>query len=725
MPKPHDEIGPYVLVRKLGKGSFGAVWLAERRSSLTITKFALKFPHDDEIDVDLIRREAQIWTLASGHPNVLPIIEANIYGEQIVIVSEYAPDGELTAWVRRQGPEVSDAIIVELLLGVLSGLRHLHERRIIHRDLKPANIIMQGRTPRIADFGMAHLLVSGSRTSRPVGTLPYMAPEALDGKRNEQTDLWSIGVIMYELVTARLPFPQNEITSLLAAIARVQIAPIVEEIHPLVRAVVNKALEKDISRRYRSANEMIKDLQHVAFTMEMERRNADQRTTSDSFLNEQSNRTDVSLVESRFLASTEIEHTQTMLSPRPASTERPANLPPVIRIGPSSKSSSETASIKSEDVTLSSNDKSSNQKGLKKIVAFLIVVGLVAIPISISLIKKLSDAKLGMQTEGPQARASTEPKGTPASKTGEPGPEQWVLKERLSGHTQMVNTVSFSPNGSLLASGGDDRSVKIWRVSDGQEVRTLYGNGDHIKRVAFSKDGNILVSTGRDGWIRWWDTTSWTAHELGPRARLEGTEVHFSANGKCLVVDFNYTTARLYSVPDLTLIRSFYYGKNKVIQAMDIAPDCGMVAAIAGVGVNELRIWKVSTGEEQHVTATRDESRLASEPSAVAFHPNGRLLFVSVRESVKLIDLPSLKVIGNLPVEAYNGVFVSPDQNLLACLSIPKLTMVEISTGKILQTLYFDNGRNYIKSIAFSSKGNLIAAPGENNQVILWQKPEP
>ncbi|MBV9958862.1 MAG: protein kinase, partial [Acidobacteria bacterium] len=156
MPKPLDKIGPYTLISKLGRGAFGVVWLAEKRTAIATTKVAIKIPNDEDVDVETVRQEAALWVHASGHPNVLPIIDADIHDGHVIIVSEYAPDGSLSKWLERHGgraPTVEAA--VELMLGILAGLEHLHKRGIIHRDLKPDNILLQNDTPRLADFGIA------------------------------------------------------------------------------------------------------------------------------------------------------------------------------------------------------------------------------------------------------------------------------------------------------------------------------------------------------------------------------------------------------------------------------------------------------------------------------------------------------------------------------------------------------------------------------------------
>lgn len=263
MNRAGDAVGPYTLVSKLGRGSFGVVWLAERRTALAVTRVALKMPVDDEINLDAVRQEAAVWAQASGHPNVLPIIEANIYDEQIVIVSEYAPDGSVIDWLTRLGGIAPVGPAAEMLKGILGGLEHLHSRMIIHRDLKPANILLQGSTPRLADFGIARVLKATSQSGIIAGTPNYMAPEAFDGKRNEQTDLWSAGVIFYQLLTGRLPFPQTDITSLMGAIINRNPEPLPATVPGPIQEFLTRALHKDPAWRFRSAAEMREALEQA------------------------------------------------------------------------------------------------------------------------------------------------------------------------------------------------------------------------------------------------------------------------------------------------------------------------------------------------------------------------------------------------------------------------------------------------------------------------------
>lgn len=218
MARPNDKIGPYILVSKLGQGAFGVVWLAQKQTAIATTQFALKLPRDEDIDVEAFKQEAAIWIQASGHPNVLPLIDADIYDGQVIIVSEYVPDGSLAGWLKQHGGKASSiAAACEIVGGVLAGLAHPHERRIVHRDLKPENILLQRDNPRVTDFGISRLLRTTSQSTTVSGTLAYMAPEAFDGKRNERTDIWSVGVIFYQLLGGRLPYDQPDMPSLVGA----------------------------------------------------------------------------------------------------------------------------------------------------------------------------------------------------------------------------------------------------------------------------------------------------------------------------------------------------------------------------------------------------------------------------------------------------------------------------------------------------------------------------
>ena len=264
-----QQIGIYKLIRKLGRGGFGEVWLAEKTSEgfRTFTKkVAVKLPHSEQIDFRAIEQEAMLWEQVSGHANVLPIIDADIYDGQVVIVSEYAEGGSLAEKLEKDG-KFSVKKAVEMTIGILKGLEFLHNKQIIHRDIKPQNILLQGDTPRLADFGISRAMQTTTVSSKIVGTDAYMSPEALDGKRNVQTDVWSVGVVLYELLKDDLPFPQEHPSERMFAILMKDYEPLSLDIPYKLRDIVNKALAKKPEERYLSATAMREDL--TAFLAQM------------------------------------------------------------------------------------------------------------------------------------------------------------------------------------------------------------------------------------------------------------------------------------------------------------------------------------------------------------------------------------------------------------------------------------------------------------------------
>lgn len=261
MFRPGDHIGPFELIQKIGRGAFGEVWLAEEQTAISSHRVALKLPNNEDVDLEAIRQEARVWEQVKGHPNILPVIRADIADGQIYLASEYAPDGSLNKWLKIHGGKAPDIESARRMMsGILAGLRHLHAKEIVHRDLKPENILLQAQTPRIADFGIARLIRSVSSSTVATGTPAYMAPECFYGTRSEKTDLWAAGVIFHKLLTGKMPFPQPDQVSVMNAILNG--SPEIDASLPVgFRYIIGRALEKNPIDRYVSATEMAIDLE--------------------------------------------------------------------------------------------------------------------------------------------------------------------------------------------------------------------------------------------------------------------------------------------------------------------------------------------------------------------------------------------------------------------------------------------------------------------------------
>jgi non-specific serine/threonine protein kinase len=140
--------------------------------------------------------------------------------------------------------------------GVLDGLQHLHENGLIHRDLKPGNVMVQRGRPRLTDFGLTRVLNKGGHTTNLAGTPGYMAPEAFQGKYSPASDVWAVGILMHELLTGALPYPQADFYALLLAITDQEPVPLSLELPEALRPLLAKALAKPVADRFASAREV-------------------------------------------------------------------------------------------------------------------------------------------------------------------------------------------------------------------------------------------------------------------------------------------------------------------------------------------------------------------------------------------------------------------------------------------------------------------------------------
>ncbi|WP_425255757.1 Stk1 family PASTA domain-containing Ser/Thr kinase [Mammaliicoccus sciuri] len=259
--------GRYEFVKYLGGGGMSNVYLA--KDKILNRDVAVKVinipPYEKEKAVERFEREVQNTTILS-HSNVVNVLDVEEDDNCYYLVMEYIEGPTLKEYLCKEGKLSADEA-VEMTLQILKGIAHAHHHRIIHRDIKPQNILMtKNGTLKILDFGIARALseTALTETNHVMGSVQYLSPEQAKGQStDESSDIYSIGIVLYELLTGHPPF--NGETPVSVAIKHIQEElPSIRKERPSIpqsiENVIMKATRKEKSLRYRDTNEMYYDL---------------------------------------------------------------------------------------------------------------------------------------------------------------------------------------------------------------------------------------------------------------------------------------------------------------------------------------------------------------------------------------------------------------------------------------------------------------------------------
>lgn len=692
MAQTQDKIGSYTLINKIGSGGFGVVWLAEKRTAIATTRFALKVARNEDVDIEVFKQEAAIWAQVSGHPNVLPIIEADIYDGQIVIVSEYAPGGSLMDWLQNHGGRAPSIVAaVEMTTEILDGLEHLHEQRIIHRDLKPDNILLQRETPRLADFGIARVIKTDSYSKAVTGTFAYMAPEAFSGKRNVQTDVWSVGIILYQMLAGRLPYDQQDIVALIGAIVGQDAPPLPDTVPESLRRIVKRALSRDPAGRYQSAAEMRLDLRPVRY--ELWQPNAVE--TVPYVAVEPKIKTDEDMP-----VSVPVEPASKPQSPLPLPkaepTSQPAQTVAAQMISPSTQKSTPASPALQ---TSASVERGRGWSTPGKVILGVIFAVLIVALTALAVLKWL-----------PLIAADKQPKASDTSNQ----PVSFKLNQTLAGHSDGVMPIAFSPDGRLLASGSMDKTIKLWDVRTGTLKQTLTGHSNGVHSLEFSPDGMTLASGSDDKTIKLWNAQTGALKLTISGHNSAVHTVAFSPDGSQLASGSTDKTIKVWDVRTGALKQTLT-GHGETVKTVAFSPDGKLLAS--GSDDKTIKLWDVQTGAlKQTITGH------GSGIHAIAFSPDGKTLASgSIDMTIKLWDAKTgaLKQTLTGHSNGIHAIAFSPDGRLLASGSNDKTIKVwDVQSGALKQTL--TGHTDSVMAVAFSPDGKMLASGSTDKTIKLW-----
>lgn len=262
------KIGKYEIFSELGKGAMGMVYRARdvRLGRLVALKTMLEGVDRDEELIKRFNIEAQA-AAQLNHENIITIYDLGEDGDIYYIAMEFLEGEDLKTVLQKKKLTLPEKL--NIILQICSGLEYAHKMGVVHRDVKPANVMVLGTGKiKLMDFGIAHMASSDmTRTGMIIGTPDYMSPEQVMGKKiDNRSDIFSVGVIFYEMMSGKKPFTSDSVTSILYKIAHEPIPSFDElgvEVPLEIETIINKAAEKEPEKRYQAMAEMIKDLKAV------------------------------------------------------------------------------------------------------------------------------------------------------------------------------------------------------------------------------------------------------------------------------------------------------------------------------------------------------------------------------------------------------------------------------------------------------------------------------
>jgi eukaryotic-like serine/threonine-protein kinase len=760
------KIGQYTIRQMLATGGMGSVFLAvQKQPKRTV---ALKVMRKGIVSAATLKRfafESQVLARLR-HPNIGQIFESGTFddGEGLVpyFAMEYIPSAKtISEHVRVKN--LNNREVLQIFTKVCDAVHHGHQKGVIHRDLKPDNILVdKNGEPKIIDFGVARSTESDltmatiqTEVGQLVGTLQYMSPEQCDADPYDldtRTDVYSLGIILYELLCGSLPYS-------VSGVAIFEAARVIKESQPQRPSIVNmtlrgdletitlKALEKERDRRYQSATALAEDLQRFLDNEPIQARSASMAYQTKMFIRR--NKAAFSAATSILvfmIISTVVSISFGVDAVRSGRAARVAEQEAITQrdIAVAAHAEAQLAREESDrqrDAALAAEAFAEKKTYLVNIAAVSAALSDGSIETAKRQLRLAPQSLrkwewLYLSNLADQSIVTLRGHKAPITSVDLSANGSWVVSGstdgsvkvfdpvtgdepvHFSGHASPVYSIACSPDGRHFASASADMSIRIWNMHSGEELAVLQGHRGVVTSLAYSDDGRMIVSGASDSSIRLWDAI--TGEEMN-KIVIEDASIDcvaMSPDGTRIASGSDDGLLRLWDPKSGEQIWSLDL-KAGYLNALQFSPDGSSIASATEDGI--VRLW--NTQSSDMIKQLVGHSGFVSD---VAFSPDGeRLVSGSEDGTVRLWNLED----DQHNIELYghdgfvNGVAFRPDGQSVASCSDDQTIKVwdaNLFTEVVLIKKSDSTTVPAVDSIALSEDGARFIAGRGDGSIAFW-----